>query len=117
MVRRRMCQSAKQHRGQTLRYLLGPSRYSKARDLIKDIRLAKVKKVAGLKCNGSVCGRTFGVNLPLVVRKLYFETALVQAFEKYPLDRLGSLDWDMLMQQAEQNLLEFKQWEVEDGTS
>jgi hypothetical protein len=72
-----------------------------------------MKKVATLKCNGQVCGRTFGSNLPPVVRRLYFETTLVQAFEKYSLERLGTLDWDILIEQAEQNLLDFKVWERE----
>mmetsp|Transcript_26686 Transcript_26686/g.47421 ORF Transcript_26686/g.47421 Transcript_26686/m.47421 type:complete len:295 (-) Transcript_26686:89-973(-) len=114
MVRRRMCDSAKRQRGQILIETLGATRYAQVRDLVKEIRLAKMKKVASLKCNGTVCGRTFSTNLPPVVRSLYFETALVQAFEKYPVERLATLDWDMLIEQAEQHLLEFKRWEAEE---
>lgn len=113
MLRRRKGRSAKRQRGEILLRILGRSRYSKVRDLVKNVRYTKIKKVASLKCKGEVCGKTFDSNLPPVVRRLYFETRLVQAFEKYPTERLRNLDWDLLVTEAEQNLEEFLLWEAE----
>jgi hypothetical protein len=74
--------------------------------------LAKINKVAALRCNSEVCGRTFDPILPSVVRRLYFETRLVNAFEKHPLERLRGLDWDLVIAEAERNLLDFQHWEA-----
>jgi hypothetical protein len=112
MVRRRMCQSTKtKQRTQTLIEILGQHRYIKIQRLIKDIKLVKVKRVASLKCNGDVCGTAFHQSLPQQVRKLYFETTLLQAFENYDVERLQRVDWDVLIDEAESNLSAFKQWE------
>lgn len=92
--------------------VLGHSRFCKIRNLVNIIRSAKIKKVATLGCNGKVCGRAFDSNLPLVVKRIYFETTLVQAFEQYPVEQMRSLDWDLLTTEAEQNLLDFQQWEA-----
>lgn len=110
MVRRRMCQSAKQQRTQILQNTMGRTRYFKASDLVRDIRMAKMNQVMALRCDGDMSSRTFGMNLPPVVRNLYFETSLVHAFEQYGLERLPTVDWDRLIEQAELNLLEFQRW-------
>lgn len=47
--------------------------------------------------------------MPVAVQALYFQTALVPAFEKYPLNRLAEMDWNTLLEQAEQNVLAFQQ--------
>jgi hypothetical protein len=110
LVRRRMCDSAQRQRTQILVRLLGKEKYQLIQHLVREVRLAKMKNVAKLKCNGVVCGATFGENLPEVVRRLYFETTLLQCFEKYSLDRLRGLDWEMLMEQAQENLRDFRMW-------
>lgn len=110
LVRRRMCSAAQRQRSQILQRILR-DRYVYVRNLVRDITLAKVKKVAKLKCNGVECGPSFGQNLPTAVRNLFFGTTLVHAFEKYSVDRLPTLDWELLIEQAEENLRQFNQWE------
>jgi hypothetical protein len=70
-------------------------------------------KVPQLKCNPQYCTRRLDTKLPSVVRVLYFETLLVNAFEKYSIHRLASIDWDALIEQAAVNLQEFQMWENE----
>jgi hypothetical protein len=117
MVRRRMCASSQRQRSQVLIRALGStSRYQQAKNLVSKIRLAKTRKVAALNCNGDEsyeAAKTFGQNLPPVVRRLYFETELVQCFEKSPVERLAYLDWDHLMEQAHEYLRDFRMWEGE----
>jgi hypothetical protein len=108
-----MYDSAQRHRTQILVRLLGKEKYQRIQHLVREVRQAKMKKVAKLKCNGVVCGATFGENLPEVVRRLYFETTLLQCFEKYSVNRLRGLDWEMLMEQAQENLRDFYMWDGE----
>jgi hypothetical protein len=112
MVRRRMCQSTNRQRGEILQNILGRTRYHRARDLVRDIRQAKLNRVATLQCtSGTEIGGTLVGNVHPVVRSLYFGTTLVPAFEKYPPARLPTLDWDLLIEEAERNLFEFRRWE------
>ena len=93
--------------------ILGPQRYKHCKDLVQKVNCARTNKVAKLKCNNVVCGRTFDQQLPPVVRMLYFETFLIDAFEKYPMNKLSNLDWNMLIDQAELTLRDFELWETE----
>jgi hypothetical protein len=114
LVRRRMFDSAQRQRTQILVRLLGKEKYQHIQDLIREVRLTQMKQWAKLKCNSVVCaGTTFGENLPEVVRRLYFETTLLQCFEEYSVDRLRGLDWEMLIEQAQVNLRDFHTWEGE----
>jgi hypothetical protein len=37
----------------------------------------------------------------------------LNAFEKHPLERLrGLVDWDLVIEEAERNLLDFQHWEA-----
>jgi hypothetical protein len=56
-----------------------------------------------MKCTGGACSRPFQENFPFVVRNLFFDTALIDAFEKTPVQRISSLDWDDLIDTAEKN--------------
>lgn len=93
--------------------ILGPQRFKHCKDLVQKVKRARTNKVAKLKCNNVVCGRTFDQQLPPVVRMLYFETFLIDAFEKYPINKLPNLDWNMLIDQAELTLRDFELWETE----
>ncbi len=91
--------------------------------LLHEIRSAKMKKVATF-CGSNRCtasrlyGKTFDTHLPKVVRQLYFETQLVDCFERYPLEKLPCLPWKDLIDQAQTNLLAYQLWELElDGST
>jgi hypothetical protein len=110
-VQRRMCTSAQNNRSLALHKLLGLKRYKYVRDLVKDINMAKMKMTASLKCNGDTCGMGFRKYLPHQVRLLFFETRLVQAFQKHPVERLlQGVDWSAMIEEAEGNLLLFEEW-------
>lgn len=113
-LQRRMMQAKRNitARQQALQKCLQEANYSKAANLVQEIQLAKNKKVATMKCSGGQCSRggpSFKENFPLAVRNLFFNTALIDAFEKAPVQRLSSLDWDTLIQVAEKNLDEYKE--------
>lgn len=48
--------------------------------------------------------------LPQPVRNLFFGTALLDAFEKSPVERIQQMDWNALVAQAEENLGAYSQW-------
>lgn len=109
-------------RSQILWKILGKSKYKEIEQLLQEIRLAKMKKVASFcgsnQCTTSLrlCGKTFDTQLPQVVRQLYFETPLIDCFERYPLEKLPHLPWQVLLDQAQSNLLAYKLWELELNT-
>jgi hypothetical protein len=116
LVRKKMMNRAKTGRKERARILiqiLGPHRYKHCTELVRKIKTTMSTKVPQLKCNPQYCTRRLDTKLPSVVRVLYFETLLVNAFEKYSIHRLASIDWDALIEQAAVNLQEFQMWENE----
>jgi hypothetical protein len=109
-VQRRMQASSKKNRSQVLRKTLGRARYAKALELVREIQLSKNQKVATMKCTGGVCTRPFRQSFPPVVRNLFFETALMDAFERSPVEKIPPMDWDGLITNAEENLRAYHQW-------
>jgi hypothetical protein len=107
-------------RGDVLVTILGDAKYREIKNLLYEIRLVKMKKVAAF-CGSLRCAplrfhtsaKTFDQQLPKVVRQLYFETPLVDCFEKYPLEKLAHLPWQKLINQAQSNLLAYQLWELQ----
>jgi hypothetical protein len=102
LQRRMQTKNSKAFRTKVLQRCL-QSNYLKASELVRAIQLAKNEKVATMKCTGGACSRPFQENFPFVVRNLFFDTALIDAFEKTPVQRISSLDWDDLIDTAEKN--------------
>lgn len=114
LVRKKMmckAKNAKKERARRLIQILGMDRYKHCIELVQKIKIAKANKVSRLRCNSQTCTRRLETNMPPVVRALYFETTMVHAFDKYPIDNLGNVDWCVLIEQAECNLHEFQMWE------
>jgi hypothetical protein len=113
--------SRKHHRSVMLQRMLGRERYLQVRDLVRQIQITKMKKAMSLQCGTGrygvmICGKTFGENLPAIIRRLYFETTLLQAFETYDLKRIQKeVCWELLIEQARENLRNFKEWEAGGG--
>jgi hypothetical protein len=108
-LQRRMHSSSKKDRSKVLCKTLGPKRYQQAQRLVKEIQLAKHKKVATMKCMGGACSRPFRESFPTVVRHLFFETALMDAFERSPVEKIPSLGWNGLLADAEGNLRAYQE--------
>jgi hypothetical protein len=47
---------------------------------------------------------------PVVVRDLFFNTAIVSTYEKMPVERFSSLPWDQLLAQGEARLAAYHEW-------
>jgi hypothetical protein len=100
------------NRSQVLRKTLGKEKYFYIQNLVGEIRLQKNKKVATLKCcsDNGVCSIPFRKTLPQPVRDLFFDTALLDAFERSPLENVNKVNWDGLVANAEENLLAYHKW-------
>jgi hypothetical protein len=109
-LQRRLTMSTKQKRTQILIQILGKKKFIRVKKLVATIKLEKNKKVATMKCSGEVCSIPFRGSLPQVVRDLFFETALLDAFERSSLEKIAKLDWDVLMTNAEDNLRAYQVW-------
>lgn len=61
---------------------------------------------------GGACSISFEKDtvLPQPVRNLFFGTALLDAFEKSPVERIQQMDWNALVAQAEENLGAYSEW-------
>jgi hypothetical protein len=102
LQRRMQTKNSKAFRTKVLQRCL-QSNYLKASELVRAIQLAKNEKVSTMKCTGGTCSLPFRENFPLVVRNLFFDTALIDAFDKTPVERIPSLDWNGLIDIAEKN--------------
>lgn len=104
-----------------LKEQLGPSQYDLAFWLVNEIKQRRTSLVS------ENCGKcqianpdmpttaTFGEQLPLPVRNLYFSTPLVDVFEKYSLERIqnhGHHYLEELVTQARTNLQEYDDWKL-----
>jgi hypothetical protein len=114
LLQRRMCKDSQRNRTQILQQLMGRTRYQQAAHLVHEIRQAKTARVAQLHCQ-QFCGAGFDHTIPSPVRNLFFQTSLMAAFEKYPMERLNRVDWRALMEQAEENLRVYKDYAREHG--
>jgi hypothetical protein len=104
--------SNKRNRSQVLRKTLGKEKYAYIQNLVGEIRLQKNKKVAAMKCcsEDGICSIPFQKTLPQPVRDLFFGTALLDAFERSPLENENKVDWDGLVANAEENLHSYHKW-------
>ena len=109
-------------REQVLKELMTGPKYEMAFKLVREIKLHKLRRVANGKCGplGSCERRLPSDNedpgedisaresLADPVANLFFNTPLLEIFERYPLHRLKEQNWNMLLVQAIQNLREYK---------
>eukprot|EP00980_Cylindrotheca_fusiformis_P016857 scaffold5088_cov98-Cylindrotheca_fusiformis.AAC.8 len=119
--KRRRCSLTNMKRRQLLREQLGPEMYDLAVRLVDEINQ---KRAALASENCAKCQRanpqlpmtpTFGEQLPIPVRSLFFQTPLVDVFEKFSLDRIrysGHHYLEELVKQAERNLRYYEQWKL-----
>jgi hypothetical protein len=114
LLQRRMCKGSQRNRAQILQQLMGRPRYQQAAHLLQEIRQAKNARVAQLRCQ-QFCVAGFDHTIPGPVRNLFFQTNLMSAFEKYPVQRLDRVDWRELIEQAEENLRVYKDYAREEG--
>lgn len=107
-------------RKKLLLQILGKVEFNRIEKLVLEIAEVKTKRVATFCGQQScvplrLCGQTFQTNLPSVVRQLYFETPLVDSWQRYPMEKLSRLPWKEMVHQAQSNLLAYQMWEMELG--
>ena len=112
-LQRRMNKSNRRDRIQTLTTIMGAEMYSRIEELVKEIKLIKNQKVATMKCSGDSCSASFvkDGNFPEPVRNIFFNTGLLDAFERSPLDKAAQVNWDTLLATASQNMKAYLEWE------
>ena len=128
-LQRRLLKKCRENRTQQLKEIVGLPRYKIVYDLVQDIKIQKNEKVASMECLGGgsstlynnmndptppmtakTCSRPFKETLPLPVRKLFFETKLVEVFEKSPISSAKLVNWDELIHEAKTNLEKYLEW-------
>ena len=99
---------------------LGTERYNQINELVDSIRHERLQ-VVGASCaqcqylrrlEGKpqlVGSQSFGTEFPDPVRQLFFGTALVQQWDRKPLNT----SWETMVEQAQTNLDAFRRWKAE----
>mmetsp|Transcript_9199 Transcript_9199/g.21191 ORF Transcript_9199/g.21191 Transcript_9199/m.21191 type:complete len:233 (+) Transcript_9199:370-1068(+) len=126
LLRRKMRKAQRNERPAVLMRLMGPRNYKKAKDLVEEVRAMRLDRTSqSCPCSSTSPTCSLGGSssikaqetLPEPLRRLFFGTHLVSAFGTAPVDKLASLDWPALMQQASENILRYRHWESQQQTS
>ena len=121
LLRRRMKKRHVQTRGEALRAALGVERLVEVTELVhtvKQLRLVRTSWGCRRCENDALCilpkenasSFTPQEQVPPPVRSLFFETALVQAFDNAPVERVLQLDWETMIDQARYNIRRYNSW-------
>jgi len=123
LLRRRAKKNHKLTRGHVLKQVLGEERCLEAAELVQEVKLLRLQRLARdcPKCKDEACSISNGKNppfepqesIPVPIRSLFFNTALVQAFETTPTERIPQLDWDTMMEEARLNVQTYEEWDQE----
>jgi hypothetical protein len=103
--------------------------YHETATLVQSIQSVKLQQVVSLKgcCSQSACRlvRThyhhhhyksdFDGQFPDPLKNIFFHTPLVQAFEKTPVEKLDTLPWPQMFQEARRNLKAFEEYNRNEG--
>mmetsp|Transcript_2125 Transcript_2125/g.2976 ORF Transcript_2125/g.2976 Transcript_2125/m.2976 type:complete len:298 (-) Transcript_2125:190-1083(-) len=121
MKRRERKKQGDTPRLEVLQNVLGFGKYQEATNLVNEVRAIRFKR-ACFGCQGSACVLQNPTNLkaipgnqemPVAIRALFFDLKLVDAYEKANVDTLSKLDWDSMIQAAQNNIQEYKAWQKE----
>jgi hypothetical protein len=122
-VASKVCRSAlEQQKRDVLRKILGHDKMNRVFKVLAEIKLLQLgREVTEGKpyeplpmCTRGGC--SFSVpcpgdqKVPLVAKDLFFNTAIVSAYEKEPVERFSSLPWDQLLAQGEARLAAYHEW-------
>ena len=95
--------------------------FTKVKSLVDVIKKEKNELVGSScsECQPVVSGPGFQVfrskdtnTLPEALQKLFFQTPLVDAFDKYSPQRLTGIDWQTLLETAQKNLSIYYEWKA-----
>ena len=106
-----------------LKKVLGEERCLEAAELVQEVKLLRLKRLArncpgykgkpGCISDGKNPPLEKQESVPAPMRSLFFNTALVQAFETTPTERIPQLDWDTMMEEARLNVQTYEEWDQE----
>jgi hypothetical protein len=102
---------------QTLKRRLGTDMHAKTESLVQKIKYEKNELVGSscAKCHfkeGPGASAFSAKTLPRPVRALFFQTPMVDAFDNYGPQRLETVDWEGMSDQAERNLEAYYEWKT-----
>ncbi|KAG7363796.1 hypothetical protein IV203_027157 [Nitzschia inconspicua] len=122
-------------RTDVLMQVLGNDLFQRVQALVRRIQTVKLQQVVSLKgcCSGAAATcplvpynnnnnnnnnnkyqANFTGRFPVPVKDLFFHTTLVQAFEVMPVDKLEMLSWTRMIEEAENNLQAFEEYNNND---
>lgn len=111
--RRHLKKDQKSNRHQILLKALGEKKYQEVCGLVKSIQDLRVQGAQSLLCT-TRCETKLVIpgqrTMPSAVRNLFFDTKIVKATEKTPLDQIELEKWDALIEQARANIEAFQEW-------
>ena len=127
LLRRRLKQRQTPTRSETIKQCLGFEKFEEISELVKTIKHMRLIHIADgcQTCNGNQsCSLSLNSSnkkgseqrltgqerIPVPVRLLFFEMAIVEAFENTPVERIPELPWDEMIQQAHTNIQIYQEW-------
>jgi hypothetical protein len=123
LLRRRAKKNQNLTRGDVLKQILGKERCLEATKLVQDVKMMRLGRLAiccpkykaGLRSISGGKNDSFEAQeaIPVPVRSLFFNTALVQAFETTPVERIPLINWDTMMEEARFNVQNYNEWDQE----
>lgn len=123
LLQRRAKKNQKLTRGDVLKQVLGKERCLEAAELVQEVKMMRLQRLSRdcPNCNDGSFSISDGNNpifeaqesVPVPVRSLFFNTALVQAFETTPPERIPQLEWETMMDEARLNVQNYKMWDQE----
>mmetsp|Transcript_29857 Transcript_29857/g.45788 ORF Transcript_29857/g.45788 Transcript_29857/m.45788 type:complete len:293 (+) Transcript_29857:120-998(+) len=122
MKRRERKKQIEPPRLEVLKNTLGSEKYQKVTKLVNEVRAIRFKRCteACSSCQGSACALPKATQekpipgnqeIPLPIRRIFFDEKLVDAYEKANVGTVATLDWDRMIQAAQTTIEEYGAWQ------
>lgn len=122
MKRRERKKQSEPPRLEVLKDALGSENFQKVTKLVNEVRTIRFKRCteACASCQGSACALPKATKekpipgnqeMPLPIRRIFFDEKLVDAYEKANVGTLATLDWDSMIQAAQTTIEEYGAWQ------
>jgi hypothetical protein len=110
IMNRRLRQEYCNERELMLRQVLG-DRFLSVMNLVHEIGMARLARASN-GCGSGMCSRLPGLasRMPTPVKRLFFHNELCHIVQKGPIAKLSEQNWDVLIEQAERDLEQYRLW-------
>jgi hypothetical protein len=92
--------------------VLGSERFKEVTAIVRTIKCLQLSKIASARADPSHCSpqRSLPTVIPSPSNQLFFHNQLVEVVEHTPIEALADQDWDSLIDQAKEDLHEYREW-------